>query len=104
MICGHAPQSGRSLVENSLFDELKGEWDMHSAGDLVMCLGKINGHVGRHTDGFRGVRCKAWCREEEFGMKNVTRVFLENKLHMSNTWHKREEKRKVAFREGEKMR
>ena len=28
---------------------------MHSAGDLVMCLGDINGHVGRHIDGFNGV-------------------------------------------------
>ena len=25
---------------------------MHTAGDLVMCLGDINGHVGRHIDGF----------------------------------------------------
>ena len=25
---------------------------MHSVGDLVMCLGDFNGHVGRHIDGF----------------------------------------------------
>ena len=30
--------------------DLKGEWDMHSAGDLVMCLGDFDGH-GRHIDG-----------------------------------------------------
>ena len=34
------------------YDVLKGEWDMHSADDLVMCLGDFNGHVGRHIDGF----------------------------------------------------
>ena len=28
---------------------------MHSAGDLVMCLKDINGHDGRHFDGFHGV-------------------------------------------------
>ena len=28
---------------------------MHSAGDLVMCLGDFSGHVGRHIDGFHGV-------------------------------------------------
>ena len=28
---------------------------MHSAGDLVMCLGGFNLHVGRHIDGFDGV-------------------------------------------------
>ena len=33
---------------NSLYDKLKCEWDMHFADDLVMCLGNFNGHVGRH--------------------------------------------------------
>ena len=28
---------------------------MHSADDIVMCLGDINGDVGRHIDGFDGV-------------------------------------------------
>ena len=41
--------------KGSLYDELKCEWDMHSAGDLVMCLGDFNGHAGRHIDGFDGV-------------------------------------------------
>ena len=27
---------------------------MRFADDLVMCLGDINGHVGRHIDGFDG--------------------------------------------------
>ena len=26
------------VKKNSLYDKLKCEWDMHSAGDLVMCL------------------------------------------------------------------
>ena len=28
---------------------------MHSADDLVMCFSDLNGHVGRHIDGFDGV-------------------------------------------------
>ena len=28
---------------------------MHSAGDLAICLGDINGYIGRHIDGFDGV-------------------------------------------------
>ena len=55
LICGYAPQSGRSLdEEQSFYDELKGEWNMHSADDLVMCLGDFNGHVGRYIDGLDG--------------------------------------------------
>ena len=38
-----------------LYDELKGGRDMHSAGDLVMCLFDFNGLIGRHIDGFDGV-------------------------------------------------
>ena len=34
---------GRGLEEKqSFYDERKCEWDMHSAGDLVMCLGDFN--------------------------------------------------------------
>ena len=56
LICGHTPQSGRSLEERqSFYDELKCEWYMYSAGDLAMCLGDINGHAGRHIGGFDGV-------------------------------------------------
>ena len=39
-----------------IHDELKCEWDMHSAGDLIMCLGDINGHVGRHINGLQTLR------------------------------------------------
>ena len=43
------------VQKKKLFYYLKGEWNMHSAGDLVMCMGDINGHMGRHVDGFYGV-------------------------------------------------
>ena len=53
LICGYAPQGGRCLEEKqSFYDELKGEWDIHSAGDLFMCMGDFNGHIGRLIDGF----------------------------------------------------
>ena len=42
-ICGYAPQGGISLEEKqSFYDKMKCEWDMHSADDLVMCLGDFN--------------------------------------------------------------
>ena len=56
LICGYAPQSGRSFEEKQCFyDKLKCELDMHCAGNLVMCLHDCSGHVGRHIDGFDGV-------------------------------------------------
>ena len=30
---------------------MKGEWDIHSADDLVIMLGDFNGHIDRHIDG-----------------------------------------------------
>ena len=45
LICGYAPQSGRSLEEKQSFhDELKGEWNIHGVVDLVR-LGDSNQHV-----------------------------------------------------------
>ena len=33
LVCGYAPQSGRSFEEKqSFYDKPKCEWDMHSAG------------------------------------------------------------------------
>ena len=56
LICGYAAQSGRSFEEKqSFYDEVKCELDMHSADDLVMCLGDFNGRVCRHIDGLDGV-------------------------------------------------
>ena len=55
---------------------------MHSADDLVMCLGEFNGHTGRHIDGFDGVH-------EGYGVgqrKNVTRVLYAEGIMCSNTW------------------
>ena len=31
--------------KQSLYGELKGEWDIHCADDLVICLGDFNGMV-----------------------------------------------------------
>ena len=80
-------------TKNSLFyDELKCEWDMHSADDLVMCLGDFNVHVGRHIDGFDGVHERM----------NLIRVMSGNGIMCVKTWfNRREEKRKVIFRMGE---
>ena len=49
LICGY----GRSFEEKqSVYDQLKGELDMHSADDLIIWLGDFNGYIGRHIGGF----------------------------------------------------
>ena len=63
LIYGYAPQSGRSFEEKqSFYDKLKCELDMHSTDDLVMCLHDLNGHVGRHIDGFDGFKDMVYIR------------------------------------------
>ena len=74
LICGYDTQSGRYCGKQSFCDELKGEWDMFSAGDLVMCLDDFNGHYGRHIDGFDGVIGAYGVGHLEFGRKNVITV------------------------------
>ena len=95
----YAPQSGRLVKEKqSFYDELKGYLDMHSAGDLVMCLGDFNEHVGRHNDGFDGAHGRYG-----IGQKNVVRV-LSGEGIVCQIHGLREEKRKVTFTIGENER
>ena len=91
LICGYAPQSGRSLEEKqSFYDELKCEWDMHSADDLVICLGDLNGHVGRHTGGFDGMHGGLGVGQKNLEGKMLLEFCLVKEFCVSNTWSKRE--------------
>ena len=86
MICGDAPQSAVMEEKQSFYDEMKGEWDMDSASDLVMCLGDIDGHIGRHIDRYdgdhgwygtgqrnlEGRRLLEFCPEKELGVSNTS--------------------------------
>ena len=55
LICRCALHSGGRFEERqSFYNVLKGDCGMHSAGELVMCLGDFIGHVGRHIDAVHG--------------------------------------------------
>ena len=102
LICGYALQSGRPLEEKqSFYDKLICEWDMHSADDLVMCLGDFNGHIGSHIDGFDGVHGGYGVGQRNLEGGMLLKFCLDEVLCVSSTWFKREEKRKVIFRMGE---
>ena len=91
------------LRKNNLYDELKCELDMLSAYDLVMCLGDFNGHDGRHINGFNVVHGGYGLGQRNYEGRMLLEFCLEKELckYMSNTWFRREEKRKMAFRMGE---
>ena len=74
---------------------------MHSADDLIMCFGDINGHIGRHIDGFDGVLGGYGVGQRNLKGRMLLEFCLEKELCVSNAWFKREGKRKVAFRMGE---
>ena len=95
--CGYAPQSGSFEEKQSSYDELKGELDMHSVGDLAMCLGDAIGHVGRHIDGFDGDHGGYGVCPRTLEGRMLSEFCLEKELFVSNTWSTREEKRKVTF-------
>ena len=98
--CGYAPQSGGSLEEKqSFYDELKYDWDMHSAYDLVMCLGDFNGHIGRHIYGFDGVYRGYGVSQRNLEGRKLLELCLVKELCGSNTLFKRE--KNMIFRMGE---
>ena len=62
---------------------------MHSADDLVMCLGAFNGQAGRHIDGFDGVRERYGAGQRNLQGRILLDFCLEKELCVSNTWIKR---------------
>ena len=81
LICEYAPQSGASFEEKqSFYDELKCEWDMHSTGDLVMCLCDFNVNICRHIDGFYGVRGGFGVGQRNFEERMLLEFCLEKEL------------------------
>ena len=74
--------------KHSFYDELKGEWDMYSTGDLAICLGDFNGHVGRYIDGFSG---QYGLEQKNLEGRMLLEFCLEKELCVSYTWSKREE-------------
>ena len=75
--------------KQSFNDKLKCEWDMHSSDDLVMCLCDLNGHCGRHTDGFDGVHGGYGVGQRNLERRMLLEFCLEKELCVSNTWLKR---------------
>ena len=77
---------------------------MHSAGDLVMCLGRFNGYVGRHVYGFDVVHVEYGVGQRNLEGRMLSWFCREKELCVSITWfrreERREEKRKGTYRMG----
>ena len=57
---------------------------MHSAGNLVMCLGSINGHIGGYIDGFGGVHGGHGIGHRNLKGRMLLDFCLETELCVSN--------------------
>ena len=68
--------------KQSFCSELKCKWDMHSAGDLVMCLDDLNAHVGRHIDKFAGVHGGYGINQRNMEGRMLLEFTLEKQLHV----------------------
>ena len=55
---------------------------MHYAGDLVMCLGDINGHVGRHADGLDRVHGGYCVGQRNLEGRMLLEFCLEKELYV----------------------
>ena len=68
------------------YDELKCEWDMHSADDSVMCLSDFSRHIGKHIDGFDGVHVGYGKGQRNLEGRMLLEFCLDMELCLSNTW------------------
>ena len=83
-------------TRQSFYDELKCEWDVYYADDLVMCLGNLDGHV----NGIDGVHGGYGVGQRNLEGRMLLEFCLEKELCVSNAWSKREENTKVTIRMG----
>ena len=74
---------GRKAV---FYDELKGEWNVHGADDLVMCFGDFNGHMGRHIVEIDGDSRGCGVGKTNFERRMLLEFCLDKELCVSNTW------------------
>ena len=58
-----------------------------------MCLGDLNGHVGRHIDGFDGVHGRYCVGQRNLEGRMLSEFCLEKESCVSTTWIKRVRKR-----------
>ena len=72
-----------------------------SVGSLDVCFGDFNGYVGRNIYGFYDAHGECGVVQRNFEGRMFPELCLEKELCVSNTWFRREEKRKVTLRMGE---
>ena len=95
MICGYASQPRTSFFFTD--DKLKGELDIHSVDDLVMCLGDFNGPIGRHIHGFDEVHGEYGVDLMNLDGRMSLEFCLDKQLCMSNKWFMRDDRWKFTF-------
>lgn len=102
VISVYGPQSGRPVDEKQLFyDELSVALDLKSSGEMVLCMGDFNAHVGKDINGFEGVHGGNGVGERNLEGRMLLEFCDEKELCVANTWFKKKEERKVTFRSGE---
>ena len=75
----------KEISKKKSYDKLKCEWDMYSASELAMCLDDINGHVGRHIEGFDWVDGEFGVGQRNLEGRMLLGFCLEKELCGSNT-------------------
>ena len=90
----------RRKKKNFFTEDLSREWTIHHAGELIIGMEDIDGHVGRRIDGFQEVH-----RGLSPGERNVEeRMLLEfceaKHLGTANTWYRKADKMKITYGSG----
>ena len=64
-------------------------------------MADFSGHIGWHIDGFDRVHGGKGVGQRNLEGRMLLEFCLEKELCVSNTWYKREDKRKVALKMGD---
>lgn len=107
VVCGYAPQSGRSDSEKGYFYEEIGEELDKTTNKFVVGLGDFNSHVGKRVEGFESVhggngivnRNAEGRRLLEFCDKNKPlKVFKRKRQAKRRVWKLEEKETRLKFK------
>ena len=101
IVCAYAPQGGRSMSEKEKFyEEMARGCEVENANEVLICLGDLNGHIGKEVDGFEGLHGGFGIGKRNLEGKLLLEFCVEKDLCVGNSWFKKKDSGKVTFNWG----
>ena len=97
----YAPQSGRTIEEkDEFFAKLMNEIVKVPDSEILVVAGDLNGHVGKHTDGFDNIHGGNGFGDRNSDGTRILDMCTATNLAITNTFFKNSDSKLVTYKSG----